>query len=67
MIPLVGWHEEKRGVVFLNEEGNVVLGIKTATLRDMGWTGEDADYRFSLPRVDQSPLAAPAPRLTTRH
>ena len=61
--PLVGWHEAKRLVCFTDGNGTVHQEVPSAWLRAHGWPGEDADYRRSLPRVDESPLTLPEVRL----
>jgi hypothetical protein len=58
--PLVGWNEAQRSLVFSDGE-NILSEQPVQVLRLMGWSGEDADYRRSLPRVDISPLMLPAP------
>ena len=71
-IPLVVWHEGRRSMCFLDDMGKATFVIAAETLRKMGFIGDDADYRRSLPRIDPSPLAAPPPppgfgRPPTRH
>lgn len=56
-LPLVGWHQALRSIVFLNPDGSSSGQFSVDVLQRMGYFGTDADYRKVLPRLDPSPLA----------
>jgi hypothetical protein len=55
--PLFAWHGAMGAVVFLDPTSDKGLAFPAETLRALGWSGTDADYRHALPRIDPSPLS----------
>jgi hypothetical protein len=54
--PHVGWNETARAIMFVAPGGKGAVAFPTSALRELGWSGEDAEYRRTLPRFDASPL-----------
>jgi hypothetical protein len=55
--PIVGWHEGRQSIVFLNEDGSALAGFNVGVLQKLGWFCSAEESRRTLPRLDPSPLA----------